>query len=247
MNHDVSGHGFSPAAGAWRERIRLLVFDLDGTLVDSSLDLTAAVNATLANLGRPPLPLTTVRNFIGDGARLLVRRSLGLEPEAAAALRGGGVEAAPESAVEPSLDFLLHYYAAHLLDQTTVFPGVSEAIERLFRGFPLAVLTNKPEAPSRAILAGLHLDRYFGQVVGGDTLPTRKPDPAGVVLLASTLGVSPDRILVVGDSGIDVHTARAAGAMACGVRYGFAVEGLLKAAPDLIVDDLRDLAAMLIG
>ena len=185
----------------------LAVFDLDGTLVDSSLDLANAVNALLGDLGRGPLPLDAIVAMVGEGAKVLVRRALtaaSLDPETPGALEA----------------FLAHY-TPHLLDNTRPYPGIVEALERIGAHMPLAVLTNKPADATRVMLDGLHLSRHFRDVVGGDTPWGRKPDPAGLLHLAETAGVPPGRVLMVGDSPIDLATARNAGARICLARYGF--------------------------
>jgi phosphoglycolate phosphatase len=212
--------------------IRLVVFDLDGTLVDSSRDLAAAVNATLARLapGMPPLGLDTVCSFIGNGARALVARSL----------REAGLPAPPEDV----LPLFLAEYAAHLLDTTRLYPGVAEALDAL-AGRELAVLTNKPGEMSRTILRGLGVAERFFRVYGGDDLPTRKPDPEGLQRLMAEANVGPRETALVGDSAIDVRTARAAGVRAVAVRYGFDPDGLAAEPPDALLGDLRELPALL--
>ncbi len=210
----------------------LIVFDLDGTLVDSSLDLAAAVNGTLERLapGTPPLPIDVVRSYIGEGAGRLVSRSL----------ERAGLRVAPEAA----LQVFLEVYASCLLDNTRAYPGVETAIRGL-RGRTLAVLTNKPGGFSRTILAGLGLLQPFAAVVGGDEMPARKPDPAALLLLMQRFSASPDQTLFVGDSAVDVHTARAAGVEVVGLRYGLDPAGLVAAGPDLLLPDLSGLAAHL--
>jgi phosphoglycolate phosphatase len=209
-------------------RPRLVVFDLDGTLVDSSQDLAAAVNATLAAVasGTPPLPLPLVRSLIGSGARNLVARSL-----AAAGL------AQP---VDEVLPVFLECYRGCMLDDTRPYPGVVDALDRL-ADRSLAVLTNKPGDMSRAILAGLGLLGRFERVYGGGDLPTRKPDPAGLARLLEEAGVPAGDAAMVGDSAIDVRTGRAAGVFSVGVTYGFDPESFAGDPPDLLVDDLRAL------
>ncbi len=185
-----------------------VAFDLDGTLIDSAADLAASANHVLRVLGRPELPAATLAGYVGEGARMLVQRALG--------------ETAPET-VDAALDLFLEHYGAHLLDRTRPYPGGVEALDALAdAGAVLSVLTNKPERFSRAILAGLGLLDRFAAVVGGDSLPTRKPDPAGVRYLAQRTGIPLDRMLLVGDSAIDARTAQAAGIAFCGVSWGLA-------------------------
>jgi phosphoglycolate phosphatase len=212
---------------------RLVVFDLDGTLVDSAGDLAASVNAMLERLapGTHPLPELVVRGFIGEGARLLVSRSLdrALLPHA------------PDDALAVFLDC----YRARLLDTTRPYPGVVEALDAL-AGHTLAVLTNKPGDLSRALLAGLGLGGRFARVYGSGDLP-RKPDPAGLARLMAETGAGAASTVMVGDSAIDVLTGRAAGVFTVGVRYGFAPHSFRAHPPDVLLDDLRALPHVVAG
>src|SRR5262245_60824002 len=177
-------------------RIRHVVFDLDGTLIDPMGDLTSAVNQALRRL-RPdvqPLSEAAVRTFVGEGAARLVARSLERS--------GLGTP------LERALPLFFEAYGACLLETTRPYPGVEQAL-RALSGLTLDVLTNKPGGFSRTILDGLGLAPFFRRVLGGDDGPARKPDPAGLVLLMSTAGVSPAETLMVGDSPVDVATARA--------------------------------------
>jgi phosphoglycolate phosphatase len=207
--------------------IRLVVFDLDGTLVDSSRDLAAAVNAALARVaGAPPLPEAQVREFIGNGAGQLVARSLAA---AGSKLRTDDV-----------LPVFLDCYRARLLDTTHLYPGVREALDGL-AGRSLAVLTNKPGDLSRAVLSGLHVADRFVRIWGGGDVPARKPDPAGLLKLMRELDAGPAETALVGDSSVDVRTARAAGVRMVGVSYGLAPASLAAEPPDVLIDDLRRL------
>ena len=185
----------------------LIVFDLDGTLVDSHVDLANAVNALLADLGRPPLAEPDIVAMVGEGARVLVRRALtasSLDPETPGALER----------------FLAHY-DPHLLDNTRPYPGLIEVLEWIDGRLPMAVLTNKPARATELILTGLGLRLHFQNVIGGDTSFGRKPDPAGLRHLAAQAAVDPARVLMVGDSPVDLATARNAGTRICLARYGF--------------------------
>ena len=186
----------------------LIVFDLDGTLVDSSVDLANAVNSLLADLAAAPLPVQSVVGMVGEGAAVLVRRALaarGLDPETPGAL-----------------DRFLAHYDPHLLDHTRPYPGIVEALDALStRGATLAGLTNKPSRATELMLSGLELRAFFREVIGGDTEWGRKPDPAGLVHLCQGAGVRPAAALLVGDSGVDLATARNAGTRICLARYGF--------------------------
>jgi len=224
--------------------VRALIFDLDGTLIDSKLDLALAVNASLAHLGREPLPHEQVYGYVGHGAPMLIRRSLGAGPDRI----GAG---ATEAEVDRALGFFLDYYRAHMLDNTRPYPGVREGLETLAApdsigaGWRMAVLTNKPERFSRAILEGLGLARFFRYVYGGNSFDRKKPDPQGVEILLRNFQVGAREAMIVGDSEIDVQTARNAGTWACGVTYGLGSEHLVDFPPDLLVDSLTDLPARL--
>jgi phosphoglycolate phosphatase len=217
--------------------VRVLIFDLDGTLIDSKLDLALSVNATLEYMDRAPLPHETVYSFVGSGAPVLVRRSLN---------EGAAPGEITDADVDRGLAYFLSYYRAHMLDNTTVYPGVREGLH-LLGGRSLAVLTNKPVKFSRAILEGLGLARYFRYVYGGNSFEKKKPDPVGVQVLLRDLNSPPQAAMMVGDSNVDVCTARNAGIWACGVTYGLGAESLRLNPPDLLVDSLADLPFQLNG
>jgi phosphoglycolate phosphatase len=191
---------------------QLIVFDLDGTLIDSRRDLANATNALLVECGASPLPEERVGRMVGDGAATLVAR----------AFAASNVPRPPDA-----LERFLRLYGEHLLDYTRPYPGIPDALEALRSRRRLAVLTNKPLASTRRILDGLALAQYFPHdaVLGGDGPFPRKPDPAGLQHLAQQAGVATDATVLVGDSVIDWRTARAARASACLVRYGFGFEG----------------------
>ena len=184
-----------------------VVFDLDGTLVDSRLDLAAAVNATRERLALPALPVEAVAAMVGEGARTLLQRAL------PGSMSGG--------AFENALSLFLDLYYERCLDATRAYPGITELLSELATRFPIAVLTNKPERHSRRILDGLGLAMHVGLLIGGDTPPSRKPDPAGLLHIAAQWNAAPNRVLLVGDSDVDVATARAAGAPLALVAWGF--------------------------
>ncbi len=212
--------------------IQLVIFDLDGTLIDSRLDLVHSVNAALRHIRRPELPDDVIASYVGDGAPILIQRAL-------------GPEAADEALVRRGLDFFLSYYREHKLDHTTVYPGIAEAlsaIQRSSNGTPrnMAVLTNKPVNPSRAIVEALGLGQFFSQVYGGNSFSTKKPDPEGARKLLEESGVKPEQAAIVGDSHVDVRTGRNAGLWTVGVTYGFATQMLESEPPDVLVDSAQE-------
>ncbi len=212
----------------------LLIFDLDGTLIDSKLDLAHAVNATRAHYGLAPLDLETVGTYIGNGAPVLIRRAMGAE--------------ASQADVDKALEFFMAYYGEHKLDNTRAYPGIPEALEALDQAsVRMAVLTNKPSRISGRIIEGLGLSKYFVRVYGGNSFDRKKPDPLGVETLLAETGVPKDRALMVGDSAVDVQTARNAGVKVCGVTYGFQPESFAANPPDMIVNRPEELVRAVIA
>ena len=211
--------------------VRVLIFDQDGTLIDSKLDLAHAVNATLAHMKREPLSHETIYSYVGNGAPMLVRRALG--------------DATSDEDVDAGLAHFLSYYRAHMLDNTVPYPGVREGLR--FSAALMAVLTNKPVHFSRAILDGLGLLRYFRNVYGGNSFEKKKPHPMGTEALLRELEAGPREAMIVGDLDVDVRTARNAGTWACGVSYGLGMEGMKAHPPDLMLDSLVELPGHLGG
>ena len=212
--------------------VRVLVFDLDGTLIDSKLDLAHSVNAALEHMKREPLTHETIYSYVGNGAPMLVKRALG--------------EGATEAEADAGLAYFLSYYRAHMLDNTVPHPGVREGL-KLLEKHPMAVLTNKPVHFSRAILDGLGLLRYFRFVYGGNSFEKKKPHPMGMEILLREMTAAPREAMIVGDSDVDVRTARNAGTFACGVSYGLGMEGMRAHPPDLMLDSLVELPRHLNG
>ena len=211
--------------------MNLLIFDLDGTLIDSKLDLAHAVNATRAHMGLSDLPHPLVFSYVGNGAPTLIRRSLG--PEAS------------DAQVQQALDFFLAYYRDHMLDYTTLYPGVADTLDVLLEsGKRMAVLTNKPVRISKAIISGLGLERHFFQIYGGNSFEQKKPHPIGIETLLSEAGTGAENAMMIGDSAVDIQTARNAGIKACGVTYGFQPETLAAEPPDFLIDRFEDLAVV---
>jgi phosphoglycolate phosphatase len=209
--------------------MNLVIFDLDGTLIDSSIDLANSVNATRANLGLPPLENDIVYSYVGNGAPVLIRKALGPEYS--------------EKVVEDALMYFLAYYREHMLDNTMLYPGVREALDRLRSAeVPMAVLTNKPVRFSEAIVDGLGLTSHFIRVYGGNSFDFKKPHPVGVEKLMAESGAGREETVMVGDSAVDVQTARNANITACGVTWGFQPETFTAYPPDFLVDKPGELA-----
>ena len=215
--------------------LRVLVFDLDGTLVDSHADLAASVNMALAELDRPPLSAAQVARFVGNGVPALLTRAL-------AASGGAGTAAELETAMAA----MLRHYERHCLDATRLYPGVADLLPALAARFQLAVLTNKPEQPAREILAGLGVAGCFQAVYGGDSLAAKKPDPMGLRAILGT-ELAPQNGLMIGDSMVDIQTGRAAGAWTCAVSYGFAPRDWQPGAADWEIAAFASLRALLAG
>jgi phosphoglycolate phosphatase len=220
------------------EQLKLLVFDLDGTLIDSAQDLCNSVNAALKEFGHAPLDDAEIAGFIGDGALMLIRRSL-------AKAYGEPVD---EEFLHKAYAFFLDYYRAHKLDYTYAYEGVLESLAALKAlhsppGFPakcMAVLTNKPVRPARDICAALGLAPYFMQIYGGNSFPTKKPNPEGLLTLMAEAGATPEETVLIGDSQVDVLTARNGGAWAIGCTFGLSPESLTATQPDILVDSPAD-------
>ena len=217
--------------------IRLVIFDLDGTLVDSAADLVLSVNATLRHMGRSPLDKEMICSYVGKGAPLLIRRALG--------------ERTSEEEAKRGLRFFLRYYWDHKLDNTSLYPGARRTLEQLANGVGsrqrrvLGVLTNKPVIVSRDMLEDLNLMRLFRFVHGGDSFATKKPHPEGVESILADTGIPASEAMIVGDSDVDIAAGANAGIWTCGVTYGFGDLRLQENPPDLLVHKLPELAAAL--
>ena len=210
--------------------VRVLVFDLDGTLIDSEKDLANSVNATLEYMGRAPLAHAQIASYVGNGAPRLIEQALGSGATAEQCRQG--------------LEHFLAYYREHMLDHTVTYPGVREGLAAL-EGMAMAVLTNKPVRFSQRIIEGLGLARYFRFIYGGNSFATKKPDPEGMRVLLGDFQAETKQAMLVGDSEVDVQTARNAGTWACGVTYGLGSERLAAYPPDVLVDSLTELAGYL--
>jgi phosphoglycolate phosphatase len=211
---------------------RLFIFDLDGTLIDSKADIARAMNLALARMDLEPLPVSRVADFVGEGLQKLVERAL-----------QEITDRFPESAeVQKGILLFKQEYEEHLLDHTRLYPGIREALARL-SGALFAVVSNKPEKFCRQILDGLGVGPAFRTILGGDSVPTRKPDPGGLLTVMQSCGASPSESVMVGDSPVDIAAGKAAGTLTCGVTWGFRPRAELESAGcDLILDNPLDLA-----
>ena len=210
-----------------RVRLTHVAFDLDGTLIDSRHDLASSVNHALRTMGLPEQAPETLYGYVGEGARVLVERALGGERCAR---------------FDEGVGLFMEWYGAHLLDATVPYPGIVDLLDALARrDVALTVLTNKPIGLTRTILDGLGLTARFVGVIGGDSLPVRKPNPAGLDELRRLTGTPREETLLVGDSTIDVDTARACGVAFCGVSWGLSPDALVAAAPERLVHDAAEI------
>lgn len=221
-------------------RAEALIFDLDGTLIDSGLDIALSANFTRVHFGLDELPVPTIKSYVGDGVAKLLTRALGHD------VRTGqtgpaGLPVAEDMHAEAMSVFADHY-GRHLLDHTTLFPGVLEILVR-FQRIPVHLATNKPRAFTDPILAGLHLAGAFRKVVCGDETPARKPDPVHLQVCLVGLDLDPESVVVIGDSPNDVEAARAFGAVSVACTFGLVAPGLLKSSgPDFTIDSMAQLA-----
>jgi phosphoglycolate phosphatase len=217
------------------DSLKLLVFDLDGTLIDSAKDLCNSVNAMLLHCRLEPLPDKQIASFIGDGVLMLVRRALGVEV-------GAEID---EAFLNDAYEYFLSYYREHKLDFTYAYAGVLDALKAVGAGpdgrkRTMAVLTNKPVRPARAICEALGLAPFFMSIYGGNSFATKKPDPAGMRALMSEAAATPEETVLIGDSEVDVQTARNAGAWSIGCTFGLAPHTLDATQPDVLVDSPLD-------
>ena len=209
--------------------VRALIFDLDGTLIDSKLDLIHSVNAMLREMQQPQLAAETISGYIGHGAPQLIARALG--------------SAATEEQLKHALQFFLGYYEEHKMDNTCAYPGVAETLAQLSH-MPMAVLTNKPARISVRILNSLGLAKYFRAIYGGNSFESKKPDPFGANKILQQFGITAREALLVGDSEVDVQTARNASMQAAAVNYGFGVHDRAAYPADIYLDYFVDLAGV---
>jgi len=211
------------------ENIRAFVFDLDGTLIDSKLDLVNSVNAMLRETGRPEQPTDIVASYVGYGAPRLIASVLG--------------PFASDNEQREGLAIFLKHYETQKLRLTRPYPGVVEGLQAL-KGIPMVVLTNKPTKLSIEIIEGLHLAKFFRAIYGGDSFESKKPDPGGALAIVKGLGLAPGEAAMVGDSDVDIQTARNAGMAAVGVTYGFGQHNRQLCPADVYVDSLVQLSSL---
>jgi phosphoglycolate phosphatase len=214
----------------FRGKVKALLFDLDGTLIDSKRDLVQSANATLRQMGRAELPEDLVASYVGSGAPILISRALGA--------------ATCEEEKQRALRFFLAHYDAHKLDSTKAYPGVRETLEKL-RALPMAVLSNKPVNISVRILQGLGLAGFFRAIYGGDSFATKKPDPLGANKILSELEIPPAQAAMVGDSEVDVRTARSAGMISAIVNFGFGTHDREMHPADIYLDRMEELVPLI--
>ncbi|MBI1909661.1 MAG: HAD-IA family hydrolase [Deltaproteobacteria bacterium] len=207
-------------------KISLLIYDLDGTLIDSKQDIANSVNWTLTQLGLPTVSNEVVYSYVGNGVRPLIAKSVGEE---------GGAK------FKEALKIFKTHYLEHLLDQTQLFAGVKEVLHH-FKGKTQAVLTNKPGVFSLPILKGLKVDHYFSAIIGGEDGFPKKPDPAAIHHLLKEFNCPPAQAVMIGDSRVDIETGKNAGILTCGVTYGFRGEEEVHASqPDFLIAEPHEI------
>ncbi len=216
---------------------KAILFDLDGTLVDTAPDLAAATDHALVQAGRSAIGLESVRSMVGDGARALIEKGF----------RASGGMPAPEVFEAAFNDFMV-YYGRHIAATSRPFPGVATCLAALAeQGYALAVCTNKPESLSRSLLDQLGLSGFFGAVVGGDSLPVRKPDPGHIRGTLDKLGTDFNWAAMVGDSANDVNAAKAAGLPCVVVSFGYTQIAPKDLGGDCLIDHFADLPDALVA
>ena len=214
-------------------KVQAVIFDLDGVLIDSGMDIANAVNFTLQTLGRPTLPSAQIIGYIGPGIEGIWRQCLGADAE---------------QLLSVALPIYKARYREYCVVETTFYPGIPETLSQLkSRGKTMAVATNKPEVFTRRILEGLDLAHYFDVVVGAESVQRKKPDPEAIQLIFAKLGVPSETTLVVGDASTDIQAAKAAKTMSCGVTYGYGSrQEILEAYPDFVIDRAEQLSPLIL-
>lgn len=213
-----------------KKAIDLIIFDQDGTLVDSRVDISNGVNHALKNLGLPVLDIDTITGYVGEGITKLIENVLGPQ-------RG---------LLEKARSLFLEYYSSHIADNTYLYPNVAEILE-FFRKKKKAVISNKLEALTRGLLKELSVLHYFDIILGGDSTDRKKPFPDSVFKVLNELGIESISALMVGDSPTDIEAGKWAGVLTCGVSYGYRERGeILKAGPDFLIDDIIELKEIIL-
>lgn len=214
-------------------KVEIMLFDLDGTLIDSKTDLAASINLMLVDLGRPPLSEDTIGSFVGDGVRVLVYRSLTATDPA---------RQPPDERLHAEGIARMHsHYANQMLNATCLFPGVVDTLD-FFRDKRLGVVTSKEVRFTRILLDHFRITHYFNCIVGGDTLPERKPDPKPVIEAVRLLDGQADTAVMIGDSENDINAGRGAGTRTCAACYGFrTAEQLRETSPDVMIESFDQL------
>lgn len=217
---------------SYGDRVLLIIFDLDGTLIDSSTDLAISMNATRSHFALEPLDSNLIYSYVGNGAPTLIRRAM--------------PDDTSEQRLSDALVFFLQFYRTHALEHTRLYPGIREALEALSAsGHKLAVLTNKPTRISFDIVSALGLREQFIRVYGGDSFHRKKPDPAGILQLMQETGARRDETIMIGDSAVDVQTARNACVRSCGVLWGFQPESVQMERPDVLLSEPQEIVQQL--
>ena len=207
--------------------IELFIVDLDGTIIDSKVDIANSVNYTLKYLHLPVLENRLIYSYVGNGVLPLLEKVISHSNK--------------KDNLEDLLKIFRKHYEEHLLDTTLLYSGVMEILEHFSRA-NMGLISNKPERYVKKILAGLDVSRFFPVVLGGDSLKTKKPDPEGINMIIDRFGADPRKTMIVGDGGVDIETGKKAGINTCGVSYGLRDRGeLVEAGADIIIDDIREL------
>ncbi|MBI5682488.1 MAG: HAD-IA family hydrolase [Deltaproteobacteria bacterium] len=211
--------------------VDLIIFDLDGTLIESSRDIVWAVNKTLNHMGFDELPYDVIKSYIGWGVGMLLEQAIPVKRH---------------NLLSEARELFLRYYEGHLLMDTFLYPGAKDVIE-YFKDKKLAIVTNKPIGLTKKILDGLAISGYFKRVVGGDNVLNKKPHPQAIDIVLEELDIRPENTVFVGDSRIDIEAGKNAGVMTCGAVYGFrGSDELIIAGADFLIEDIKQLKNMLI-
>jgi phosphoglycolate phosphatase len=222
-----------------KSKFQAILFDLDGTLVDSSRDIATSINLTLEHLEYDPITLNQSNSFVGDGILMLVKRALGKS------IHSNENHAIEHDLLSEANNIYRKYYAQHVLDTTLPYPGVVDTLNRI-AGLQLAVISNKALVYVNEIMIHFQLDKYFKLILGGDSLELKKPDPYPLLYVAQQFNIDPQKCLMVGDSEKDIIAGKAAGMITCAVTYGMrSEESLIKQQPDYIFSSFSDITSLL--